>query len=134
MNDRSDLGSIMPFAAMIGVELIEMAPTRVIGRLDWATELCTTGAALHGGALMTLADALGAICAFSNLRPGNGTTTIESKTNFLRAVTRGDITGTARPLHVGRRFIVVETDVVNNQGKLVSRTTQTQAVLTPEAG
>jgi 1,4-dihydroxy-2-naphthoyl-CoA hydrolase len=98
--------------------------------MDWSDDLLTAGGALHGGALMALADATGGACAFLNLPEGAaGTSTIESKTNFLGGVRTGTVTATARPLYVGRTTIVVETEL-HAAGKLVGKTTQTQAVLT----
>jgi len=102
----------------------------VRGRLLWAPERCTTGGVLHGAVLMALGDTLGAICAFLNLPAGAGTTTIESKTNFFRAVRGGHVEGVTRPLHVGRRVIVVQTDLSDADGRRVAQVTQTQAVLT----
>lgn len=87
------------------------------------------GGALHGGLLMAVADGVGGLCAFLNLPDGASTSTIESKTNFFRAVTEGEITITSIPLHVGRTTVVVQTDVTRVDGKAVSRTTQTQAVI-----
>lgn len=81
---------------------------------------------------MAFADTLGAVCASLNLPEGALTTTIESKTNFFRAVTDGSVNGTTRPLHVGRRTIVVQTDLVRDAGKRVAQVTQTQAVITRE--
>jgi len=79
---------------------------------------------------MALADSAGAVCAFLNLpEGGQGTTTVESKTNFLRAVRSGHATATAKPLHAGRKLIVVETEIRDDEGKLVAKVTQTQAVL-----
>ena len=101
--------------------------------MAWQADRCTSGDALHGGVIMALADTCGGACAFANLPEGAiGTTTIESKTNFFRAVRSGWIEATARPLHVGRTTIVVETDVFDDAGKRVARVTQTQAVLHPE--
>ena len=120
----------MPFTNLLGVELTAAAPTEVRATLAWAEERCTTGGVLHGGALMGLADSLGGVCAFLNLPEGAGTTTVESKTNFLRGVTEGQVEAVARPLHVGRRFVVVDTDLFDDRGKRVARVTQTQAVLT----
>ena len=120
----------MPFAETLGLELLAAAPGEVRARLAWAERLCTAGAILHGGALMSLADAAGAYCAFLNLPEGaGGTATIESKTNFFRAVREGHVEATSRPLHVGRTTIVVETDLHDAAGKHVARVTQTQAVL-----
>ena len=120
----------MPFTATLGLELLSASPEEVRARLAWEERLCTAGAILHGGALMSLADAAGAYCAFLNLHEGaGGTATIESKTNFFRAVREGHVHATSRPLHVGRTTIVVETDLHDDAGKHVARVTQTQAVL-----
>jgi uncharacterized protein (TIGR00369 family) len=127
--DLSALRDSMPFASLLGVELTAAAPDEVRGTLAWAPERCTTGGVLHGGALMSLADTVGAVCAFLNLPEGAGTTTIESKTNFLRGITEGQVEAVARPLHAGRRFIVIETDLFDGRGKRAARVTQTQAVL-----
>ncbi len=120
----------MPFAATLGLELVAAAANEVRARLAWEERLCTAGEILHGGALMSLADAAGAYCAFLYLPDGaGGTATIESKTNFFRAVRDGHVHATSRPLHVGRTTIVVETDLHDDAGKHVARVTQTQAVL-----
>ena len=100
--------------------------------LAWDEALCTSGGLLHGGALMALADAAGGACAAANLPQGaSGTSTIESKTNFLGAVTAGTVTASSRPLHVGSSTIVIETEVRRADGRLVAKTTQTQTVLRP---
>lgn len=120
----------MPFAGLIGAELVRASPSEVRGRLEWAPERCTTGGILHGGVLMALADSTGAYCAALNLPKGAaGTATIESKTNFFRAVRDGFVEAVSTPLHVGRTTIVVQTDLLDAQGRRVARVTQTQAVL-----
>ena len=129
--DTQTLLATMPFAVATGVDLRSAAPDSVVGSLPWSAERCTAGATMHGGALMTLADTVGAVCAFLNLPEGAGTSTIESKTNLFRAVRSGSATATAEPLHVGRTTIVVQTTVRDDDGKLVSLTIQTQAVLAP---
>jgi len=124
----------MPFAAQIGVALLEATPELVRGRMEWAPERCTAGGLLHGGALMALADSCGGACAFLNLPEGaSGTATIESKTNFLRAVRDGAVTAATRPLHSGRTMIVLETELTNAGGQLVAKVTQTQAFHYPRA-
>ncbi|MFF7308225.1 hotdog fold thioesterase [Streptomyces sp. NPDC008137] len=120
----------VPFADALGITLEEATPAQVRAVLGWAPELCTVGGALHGGALMTLADTAGAVCAFLNLPPGASTSTVESKTNFFRAVRSGHVRAEARPVHVGRSLIAVRTDLYDEDGTLVGQTTQTQAVLT----
>lgn len=124
------LRQMVPFAAHLGIEMLRADPAEVRGRVAWQEQLCTAGGALNGGVIMGLADNVGALCAFLNLPDGaTGTTTIESKTNFLRAVRSGNATAVARPLHVGRRIIVVESDVLDDEKRLVARVTQSQAVL-----
>ena len=127
----SDLLAMIPFAVTLGMELVSATPEEVVGRLAWREELCTTGGALHGGALMSLADNLGGVCAFLNLPAGATTATISSSTNFMRAVREGSVTATARPLRVGRSVIVVQTDMRDDAGRLAVQTTQAQAVIGP---
>jgi len=119
----------------LGITASEFAPDRVVLHLDWQAALCTSAGLLHGGVLMALADSAGAASAFLNLPEGaSGTSTIESKTNFLGGVREGaSITATATPLHRGATTIVVETELRTAEGKLVAKTTQTQAVLRPRA-
>ncbi|MGX5654459.1 PaaI family thioesterase [Geodermatophilus nigrescens] len=129
--DPAALLARMPFAVTAGVELVSASPAGVTGRLLWAPERCTAGGVLHGGALMTLADTVGAVCAFLNLPPGTTTSTLASATSLLRAVRGGAAHATARPLHVGRSTIVVLTEVTDDDGRPVASVTQTQAVLGP---
>jgi uncharacterized protein (TIGR00369 family) len=128
--DTGQLHSLIPFAAELGVRLVSAEPTQVRLELDWRPELCTAGEVLHGGALMSLADTAGAVCAFLNLPEGAGTATVESKTNLLAAVREGTVTALATPLHAGRTLIVVETELRAEGDRLAAKTTQTQAVLT----
>lgn len=129
--DPAALLARMPFAVTAGVEIDSASPAAVTGRLPWAPERCTAGGVLHGGALMTLADSVGAVCAFLNLPPGATTSTLASATSLLRAVRSGAAHATARPLHVGRSTIVVLTEVTDDDGRPVASVTQTQAVLGP---
>ena len=126
-DDRAGLAATIPFAASLGIEVDEVTPQRVTAAMSWAEERCTTGGIVHG--LMAFADTIGALCAVANLPPGAGTATIESKTNFFRAVRSGVVRATSKPLHVGRTTIVVQTNLADDRGKLVAQVTQTQAVL-----
>ncbi len=126
----AQVAAAAPFAGYLGIEIVSASPTEVRGRLAWSEDKCTTGGVLHGGALMGLADSLGGFCAFLNLPPdAHGTATIESKTNFLGPIRGGYVSAVARPLHTGKRTIVVDTELYDDGGKLVARVTQTQAVL-----
>ena len=123
----------MPLCGTLGMRMVAQTPAEVRLELDWDASLCTSAGGLHGGTLMALADSAGGACAFANLPAGaSGTSTIESKTNFLGAVRSGTVTATARPLHVGGTTIVIETEIRNRDGKLVAKTTQTQTVLRPK--
>jgi uncharacterized protein (TIGR00369 family) len=130
MSAIDQLKDTIPFAALLGIELLEATPEQVTARLAWAPERCTAGGVMHGGALMALADSGGGICAYLNLPEGaRGTATIESKTNFLRAVRDGAVTSTTRPLHRGRTTIVLETEIARDDSKLAAKVTQTQAFI-----
>jgi 1,4-dihydroxy-2-naphthoyl-CoA hydrolase len=127
----ADMLASMPYASALGITLDELTPQLVRGSLGWSPERCTASGLLHGGAVMSLADTIGAVCALLNLPPGAGTATADSQTNFFRAVREGTLHAAARPLHVGRSFIVVRTELTDDAGRPVGQTTQTQAVLAP---
>jgi 1,4-dihydroxy-2-naphthoyl-CoA hydrolase len=127
--ELADLLQLMPFAATVGIELDAAAPEEVRGRLAWAPERCTAAGVMHGGALVSLADTLGGVCAFLNLPEGAQTTTISSATAFMRAVREGEVTAVCKPLHAGRTVIVVQTDMHDSDGRRVAQVTQAQAVL-----
>lgn len=118
----------MPLARLLELEIESGDPEGVVATGQWKPEHCTAGGVIHGGYLMALADSVGAMCAFLNLAHGATTSTIESKTNFMRPVTSGTVTFRASPVHVGRTSMVVQTDATRDDGKLVARTTQTQTV------
>jgi 1,4-dihydroxy-2-naphthoyl-CoA hydrolase len=123
-----ELANSIPFAAALGIEILDATQELVRAKMEWTPERCTAGGVMHGGALMALADNCGGLCAFLNLPQGaRGTATIESKTNFLRAVRDGTVTATTRPLHSGRTLMVLETELVRDDGKLAAKVTQTQA-------
>ena len=120
----------LPLARLLGIEIVEARADRVVARLTVREEICTSGGILHGGAFMALADTAGAVGAVLNLRPGDGTTTIESKTNFLGSAPVGAaVTAEALPVHIGRRSSVWQTRITNEAGKLLALVTQTQLVI-----
>ncbi|HEX4865439.1 MAG TPA: PaaI family thioesterase [Acidimicrobiales bacterium] len=128
--DGAGWEQLMPLTKTLGITFQSSEPDDVKARMDFSEGLCTTGGVIHGGALMALADSTGAACAFLNLPEGAaGTTTIESKTNFLRAVRSGFVEARSTPLHAGRKVIVVDTELRDDRGNLVARVTQSQLVL-----
>lgn len=127
----ANLADSMPFSSLMGVEVSEASAERVVGTLTVRADLCTAGHILHGGAIMAFADALGAIGAFLTLpQEAKGTTTIESKTNFLGAAPEGSIVrGEATPVKIGRTLSVWQTRIDTADGRQVALVTQTQLVL-----
>jgi 1,4-dihydroxy-2-naphthoyl-CoA hydrolase len=120
----------MPLCATLGITADTFRPDEVVLSLDWAPTLTTGNDVLHGGIVMALADSAGGACAFLNLPEGaGGTATIESKTNFLGATRSGTLKAHCHPLHIGKRVIVLETEVRNDDGKLAAKVLQTQAIL-----
>jgi len=133
MNNPADM---VPFAKTMGIKITEMRKDKVLGEMPVRPEICTAGngrdkPSIHGGAVMTFADVLGAFGGFANLPEGsNGTTTSESKTNFLNAAPEGSIVyGEASPLKVGRRQSVWQSRLTLEDGTLIAVVTQTQIVL-----
>jgi len=120
----------LPFAKLMGINVVSVAPDLVIAELKVREDLCTRPAVLHGGAYMAFADTIGAVATVANLKEGETTTTIESKTNFFAAIPLGD---TARaectPLHKGRTTMVWQTRITRGDGKLAALVTQTQLVI-----
>ena len=115
-----DLLEHMPFARLLGLTIDEATADRVSARFEVSEALCTTGRIMHGGAIMAVADTLGAV----------GTTTIESKTNFLGAARLGStVDAVATPLHLGGRTSVWQTRLAVEDDKPVALVTQTQLVL-----
>jgi uncharacterized protein (TIGR00369 family) len=128
--DAAQLATAMPFALRVGVVFERASKDLVEGHIDWSPELCTAGGILHGGALMTLADSLGALAAFLHLPAGAATATVSSNTVMMRPAGKGRVTGVATIVSAGRRFITVRVDLRDEAGKPISTTTQVQAVLT----
>jgi len=124
----------LPFASLLGIRYLSASKERVIAELLVRDELCTRPAVMHGGAIMAFADTLGAAATILNLPPGAGTTTIESKTNFLApAPVGGKVIGDTTPVHRGKRTMVWQTRIATEAGRAVALVTQTQMVLEPKA-
>lgn len=122
---------MMPFSKLMGVEVTEAGPERIVGRILVRPDLCTAGNIMHGGAIMAFADALGAIGAVMTLPDGaKGTTTIESKTNFLGAAPEGEtVEAETTPVKIGKTLSVWQTRIRRADGRDVALVTQTQLVL-----
>ena len=120
----------LPFAELLGIEFVSAAPDRIVAEMTVREELCTIPAVLHGGAIMAFADTLGAMGTLVNLPQGAGTTTVESKTNFVAPAPVGTrVIGETTPVHRGRRTMIWQTRVSTSEGRLIALVTQTQLVL-----
>ena len=121
-----------PFPTLMGVEVLSAEKEAVRARLVVRPDLCTAGHIMHGGAIMAFADALGAICTVLKIPREAGTTTIESKTNFISAAREGTtVQAESTPIHIGKKTCVWQTRITREDGKLVAIVTQTQMVLLP---
>ncbi len=119
-----------PFAEFLGLKITHISPERVTAELVVRDELNNRFNIMHGGAIMALADNLGGTATTANLKDGQTTTTIESKTNFFAAIPIGDVAkAECTPLHRGRTTMVWQTRVTRGDGKLCAMVTQTQLVL-----
>jgi len=115
---------------LMGIEFTDVTPDKVAAQLVVRKDLCTIGDNLHGGAIMAFADTLGAVAAILNMPQGARTTTIESKTNFIRGAPMGTrVIGESIPVHKGRTTVVCQTTIRSDEGKLVALVTQTQLVI-----
>ena len=115
--------------AYLGIELVEVDKDRVVATLKVRPELLTVTEVVHGGTLMAFADTIGAAGTAANLAPGQSTATIESKTNFFAACRSGTLRAESTPLHKGKRTHVWQTRITDENGRLLSLTTQTQMIL-----
>ena len=120
-----------PFADFMGMKITHLSPERVAAEMKVTEQLSNRNGVLHGGAIMALADTVGATATFLNLPPGASTTTLESKTNFFAAGRDGVVRAEATPLHRGRTPMVWQTRVTDASGRLLAQTIQTQMVLAP---
>ena len=116
--------SPLPFATLLGIDFTSATPELVTAEMVVRPELCTQPAILHGGAIMAFADTLGAAGTILNLPAGAGTTTIESKTNFLAAAPAGaKLLGETTPVHRGRRTMVWQTRLTLENGRAMALVT-----------
>lgn len=119
-----------PFAKYLGMKITEITPDRVVAELVVREDLNNRFGIMHGGAIMALADNCGGTAASANLKDGQTTTTIESKTNFFAAIPIGDVAkAECTALHKGRTTMVWQTRITRNDGRLCALVTQTQMVL-----
>jgi len=131
MATPSDYAAGLPaFSKLIGCEMVENTPERVVLKAKVVGDLLNRNGVLHGGAMLGMADSAGGQLASANLPAGRATATIESKANFLRPIRLGDeVTITSVPLHLGRTTMMIQTTLARSDGKIAAIVSQTQIVL-----
>jgi 1,4-dihydroxy-2-naphthoyl-CoA hydrolase len=135
MNERLNSGAELqpPFAEFMGMKITHLSRDKITAEIFVREELNNRFGAMHGGAVMALADNLGGTATFANLPEGGRTATIESKTNFFAPIPIGDTAfAECTPLHRGRTTMVWQTRITRNDGRLCALVTQTQIVIVPE--
>ena len=133
MSEMNEAAQAQPaYANFLGLKITHVSRDRVTAELPVREDLNNRFNIMHGGAIMALADNLGGTATTANLKPGQTTATIESKTNFFAGIPVGDTAyAECTPLHRGRTTMVWQTRVTRKDGKLCALVTQTQAVLEP---
>ena len=118
------------FSKLLGIQLIEATPERVVMDLPVTEALSNRNGVMHGGAILGLTDNAGGTASSVNLKPGQNTVTLESKVNFLRPIRIGDVArATVTPVHIGGTTQVWNIAVTRGDGKLAAQVTQTQMTL-----
>ena len=117
------------FIEALGVRYIAVTKERILAEMDAGQEHTNGADIVHGGVYMAFADTLGARGAIMNLPEGMRTSTLESKTNFLRGTAPGTLIGESTPVHIGRTTQVWQTVVSDRGGRKLAVVTQTQIVL-----
>ncbi len=87
---------------------------------------------IHGGILCDLADAAMGVAFFSTLEPGESFTTLELKINYLRPFWTGKLIARGKVVHRGKTVGMVECDIVDDQERLVARSSSTCMTLRGE--
>jgi 1,4-dihydroxy-2-naphthoyl-CoA hydrolase len=128
--DIRDPNQQPPFGHFMGMKITRLSKDKVEAEMPMREELNNRFGMMHGGAIMALADNLGGTATFANLKEGERTATIESKTNFFAPIPVGDIArAECTPLHRGRTTMVWQTRITRSDGRLCALVTQTQIVI-----
>jgi uncharacterized protein (TIGR00369 family) len=113
----------------LGIEFTELGASHLIGRMPVDSRTRQPFGILHGGASVLLAETLVSCAATFVAAPGQACVGMEINANHLRPVTSGWVTGTARPISLGRRSQVWEVRIVDDNDKLVCISRCTMAVI-----
>ena len=132
MNNKNlkDINKNQPqFGIFIGMEVISIEGTKTIGKIKVNKSLSNRNGVMHGGAIMSFADNLAGTSTILNMPKDFNTTTIESKTNFFRAISVGEtITAECEIIHNGNKTKVLQTKIFREDKKLAAIIIQTQLI------
>ncbi|MEJ7848163.1 MAG: PaaI family thioesterase [Pyrinomonadaceae bacterium] len=115
----------LPFAKMIGMELVDMRTDEAVIKIEMRDELRQPAGVLHGGVTATLIDTAMAFAVITRLDEGERASTINLTVHYLRPHTEGRFTCTAKIVRAGKRIFTVSADVANSQGKLIATAVST---------
>ena|SRR5215510_9433837 len=107
----------IPYVKLLGIQLREISAGIATLSLQIRDDLKRHGGIAHGGAIASLIDTATAFATISLLGPDHPAVTIDFTINFLRPVSSGTATATAKVLRVGRRTVAVSADVYREDGK-----------------
>jgi uncharacterized protein (TIGR00369 family) len=110
----------VPYAKLIGLQLGEMKPGEASLHLDIRDELKQNQGVAHGGAVASLIDTAAAFAVVTELESGEHVTTTDLTIHYLRPITSGRLTATARVVRGGRRLFVLSVQVTNDENLLMA--------------
>ncbi|MGV3569524.1 MAG: hotdog fold thioesterase [Ramlibacter sp.] len=113
----------------LGMEFLEVGDDFIRGRIPVDARTQQPYGVIHGGVNVVLAETLGSCGAVYCLPPGQRAVGLDINANHLRGVSSGWVTGTARPVHIGRTTQVWHIDMHNDAGELTCVSRITMAVL-----
>lgn len=110
----------VPYASHLGMELVRLEHDEATVKLSMRDELRQPYGLLHGGATASLIDTATAMAIIGNLDEGEKATTIDLSVHFLRPVSGGEISCTAKVVRAGKRIIFLSAEVFDDQGRVIA--------------
>ncbi len=110
----------VPYAKFLGLELGEMKSGEANLHLELRDELRQNQGVMHGGAVASLIDTASAFAVVTQLEPHERVTTTDLTIHYLRPVSKGRLTATARTIRAGRRLFVLSVEVMDDQRKMIA--------------
>ena len=117
--------------AHLGIEFVEVGDDFIRARAPVDARTCQPFGILHGGVSVLLAETLGSCGAALASPPGHRAVGLDINANHLRSVASGWVTGTSRPVHIGRSTHVWQIELVDDEGRLTCVSRITMAILAP---